>query len=1070
MNVFDKILNFEYENNTGIVNITGGFFVLLLKRMFKNSGKSLLVVAPNEYESRKLYNYFDGDNEVILFEDDGLSLTDGISVSPEARVDRINILNEVSSGDKKIVLTDMRGFLKKLPSSKSFDDNCIVFSIGLSISYDELVNKLVNIGYNRCSVVSQMGDFSVRGFVIDIFPVNFESPVRIEFFGDEVDSIRKFDIVTQKSISELDNFKVIPFSEKFSDCNSSLYDYLGDVIVVFKDYEQIKFVYDKMVMESFELGYDVGINYFDIRKFDVDDKLYYFDFDSCLNLDYVSKVVSFDVSSVPLFSEDFRSIDKYISSVVSDGKTVVLCTNMSKINRFLEFVSFSYIITNFDSIYDGKVNVVRDSLSCGFDGFGYVFLTDFELFGRKPVKYKKTRFRNVSRIRDLSKINIGDYVVHNSHGIGIYNGIKVISKNGVVSDYLEVLYAKGDKLYIPASKIELISKYNGKDGYVPHINALNSTSWIKTKQRIREKIRYEAERLIKVQAERQFKKGYAFSADQPLQKLFEEEFMYEATPDQLKAISEIKADMESSVPMDRILCGDVGYGKTEVAFRAMFKAVLDSKQVLYLCPTTLLCNQQYEVALERFKNYPVNIAVLNRFVSISETNKVLNGLFDGSIDIVFCTHRGLSNDVVFSDLGLLVIDEEQRFGVAHKEKIKEIKSSVDVLTLTATPIPRTLQMAVLGIKNMSLIETPPKNRKSVATYVVPFDKKLVREIIYKEVGRGGQVYILYNRVDDIERKLAIFKALAPDVSFGIAHGKMNKDDFEQVMNSFTNGEFDVLICTTIIETGVDIPNVNSLIVLNADRFGLSQLYQIRGRVGRSDRLAYAYLMYEKGKVLTEQAIKRLKVIKDFTELGSGFAIATRDLSIRGAGDILGSEQAGFIDTVGMDMYLKMLNEEVLRLKGEEPVDDVEDDLVNINVCSHVKDSYVSDEDIKIEIHKKINSINSFESLTSVKKEFEDRFGPVDEDLLVYMNEQLFESLVNKVGIIRVFDNNKYREVFFDKSSSEKIDYEELFVKGISINNHFTFSYKNDMLGIRLMYKDSDVHVVFDFIKLLEELV
>ena len=546
--------------------------------------------------------------------------------------------------------------------------------------------------------------------------------------------------------------------------------------------------------------------------------------------------------------------------------------------------------------------------------------------------------------------------------------------------------------------------------------------------------------------------------------------MYEATPDQLKAISEIKADMESSVPMDRILCGDVGYGKTEVAFRAMFKAVLDSKQVLYLCPTTLLCNQQYEVALERFKNYPVNIAVLNRFVSISETNKVLKGLFDGSIDIVFCTHRGLSNDVVFSDLGLLVIDEEQRFGVAHKEKIKEIKSSVDVLTLTATPIPRTLQMAVLGIKNMSLIETPPKNRKSVATYVVPFDKKLVREIIYKEVGRGGQVYILYNRVDDIERKLAIFKALAPDVSFGIAHGKMNKDDFEQVMNSFTNGEFDVLICTTIIETGVDIPNVNSLIVLNADRFGLSQLYQIRGRVGRSDRLAYAYLMYEKGKVLTEQAIKRLKVIKDFTELGSGFAIATRDLSIRGAGDILGSEQAGFIDTVGMDMYLKMLNEEVLRLKGEEPVDDVEDDLVNINVCSHVKDSYVSDEDVKIEIHKKINSINSFEALTSVKKEFEDRFGPVDDDLLVYMNEQLFESLVNKVGIIRVFDNNKYREVFFDKSSSEKIDYEELFVKGISINNHFTFSYKNDMLGIRLMYKDSDVHVVFDFIKLLEELV
>ena len=501
----------------------------------------------------------------------------------------------------------------------------------------------------------------------------------------------------------------------------------------------------------------------------------------------------------------------------------------------------------------------------------------------------------------------------------------------------------------------------------------------------------------------------------------------------------------------------------------MFKAVLDNKQVLYLCPTTLLCNHQYTSALDRFRNYPVNIGVLNRFVSSKDITKTLKGLFDGSIDIVFCTHRGLSNDVVFRDLGLLVIDEEQRFGVAHKEKIKEIKSNVDVLTLTATPIPRTLQMAVLGIKNMSLIETPPRNRKSVATYVVPFDKKLVREVIYKEIGRGGQVFILYNRTFDIDRKLASLKTLAPDISFGIAHGKMNKDQFENVMNDFTNGRFDVLLCTTIIETGVDIPNVNSLIVLDADRFGLSQLYQIRGRVGRSDRLAYAYLMYEKGKVLTEQAMKRLRVIKEFTSLGSGFAIASRDLSIRGAGDILCSEQAGFIDTVGMDMYLKMLNEEVLRLKGEE-IPDSFDEPLNINISSHIKDSYVSDEDVKIEIHKKINTIDSYDSLFEVKKELEDRFGPVDDDLFVYMNEQLFESFVSRIGIVRVFDNNIYREVFFDKKISESINYEEFFVKGIGINKNFIFSYKNNMLGIKLMYKDASSHVVMYFNDLLRELL
>ena len=1068
MNVFDKLLDFEYKKDTGLVNMTGGFFALFLRKLFLEENRALLVVTPNIYEARKLYNKF--DNDVILFEDDELNLGDGTSISPEIRIDRINILNDLIKDGKRIVLTDARGYLRRLPKPSLFSKLNLKFKVGDSFSVNEIIDKLSSFGYNRTSVVDKTGDFSVRGFVLDIFPVNEDSPVRIEFFGDDIESIRFFDVDSQRSFGQKDEVEVLPFTETACNNDASIFDYLDNPIVIYKDYEQVKFMYDKMVADDFKFGYDTESNFFDIRDINISDKLFYFDFDSPVNCNYLSDIVSFGASQVPMFNEDFSFINKYVSDAVKDLKTVVLCVTIANFNGFLDRISEPFVITDFDNIYEGKVNVINKKLAEGFEFKNYVFLTDYELFGKKSVVYKKSRFKNSSKIRDLSKIDIGDYVVHDAHGIGVYNGIRVLTKGGVKADYLEILYDKGDKLYIPVSKLSLISKYNGKDGYVPRINALNSVAWVKAKKRIKEKIRYEAEKLIKIQAEREVKKGFAFSPDQPLQKVFEAEFAYEPTTDQLRALSEIKADMESSTPMDRILCGDVGYGKTEVAFRAMFKAVLDGKQVLYLCPTTLLCRQQYEVAVDRFKNYPVNIGVLNRFVSSSQVKKTMDGLSSGKIDIVFGTHRALSNDVIFKDLGLLVVDEEQRFGVAHKEKIKEIKASVDVLTLTATPIPRTLQMAVLGIKNMSLIETPPKNRKSVVTYVTPYDKKLIREVIYKELARDGQVFILYNRVEDIERKVYMFKELVPDASFGFAHGKMDKNSFEQVMDDFVNKKFDVLVCTTIIETGVDIPNVNSLIVIDADRFGLSQLYQIRGRVGRSDNVAYAYLMYEKGKVLTEKAVKRLKVIKDFTELGSGFSIATRDLSIRGAGDILGSEQAGFIDTVGMDMYLKMLNEEVAKLKGvyQDSLDD--EDNYNLVIPSHVDDSYVMDEDVKIEIHKMVNGIDSFDSLQKIKVSIEDRFGPVPEKLFIYMNEKLFENLAKRVGIVKIFDNNKYREVFFSRDASLNIDYEEFFVRAINVNRNFNFSYKNDVLRVRLFYKDSKSNLVFDFNELFKGLL
>ncbi len=1065
MSDFNKLTSFELKNNTGLFNLSGGFFVLLLKKLFEENDKSFLIVTPNMLEARTLYNKF-FDKDIFLFEDDEISLSDGVSVSPELKVDRINMLKELNDDKKHIVITDVKGYTRKLLSLKDFEKRNICFEKGSDFSQDEILKTLTDFGYNRTSVVEKMGDFALRGFVLDIFPINADNPLRVEFFGDEIDSIRYFDLDSQKSIDKIKSFVVLPFNEIAG--SASIIDYLNSPVVFYKDYEQIKFAYEKLAEDSIALEYNFSDFYFNFYDVKSNNRIFYFDFDSNISDYKISKTIDFASKSVPLFGENIDKINEFITKNIKANKTIIMSINTANINKFLEELDVSYVMTDMDHVLPGKVNVVKNRIAEGFEINNIVVLTDYELFGRKTVMKRKSRFKNTSRIRDLSKLEVGDYVVHSLHGIGIYNGIKTIKKAGVLGDYLEVLYAKKDKLYIPASKIELISKYNGKDGYVPTINSLSSTAWTKAKMRIREKIRIEAERLIRIQAERKVKKGFAFSKDTPLQEMFESEFSYDFTLDQEKATAEIKADMESNSPMDRILCGDVGYGKTEVAFRAMFKAVLDSKQVLYLCPTTLLCRQQYTVALERFKNYPVNIGILNRFETASSIRKTLEKLKNGEIDILFATHRGLSDDVAFSDLGLLVVDEEQRFGVIQKEKIKEMKSNIDVLTLTATPIPRTLQMAVLGIKNLSLIETPPKNRKSVVTYVTPFDKKLVREIVYKEVSRGGQVFILYNRVEDIDVKVNFFKELLPDVTINYAHGKMDKETFEDVMNDFVDHKFDVLVCTTIIETGIDIPNVNSLIIMDADRFGLSQLYQIRGRVGRSDALAYAYLMYEKGRVLTEKAVKRLKVIKEFTALGSGFAIAARDLSIRGAGDILGSDQAGFIDTVGIDLYLRMLDEEVNKIKGIEVAEDQEE-INGLNVSSHIKDSYVSDSDVKVEIHKMINSIDSFEMYDSVKSTLEDRFGPCDDELVSYMNEQLFENLCKKLGVVRVFDNNLYREIFLDKKTSQNINYEELFVKALDINKKFVFSYKNDLIGIKLLYKD-DTDVTKAYNALFKELL
>lgn len=1065
MNIFSNIIKTYNENNIGLKGMNLGFFSLYLNKLLKETDNGIIVVTPTIYEANKLYQNFSDTKDVFLYETDDVLTSLATSKSPELKVEKLNILKESLNNNKKIIITDINGYLKKLPSINDFKNNIIKLKIGTDINLKNIVDNLYEIGYEKETLVTKPGEFGVRGFILDIFPLNEENPIRIEFFGDTIESIRYFEVESQKSLENIDEIEIYSIS-KTSEKYSSLYEYLNNPLVIFKDYSQIKISYERIMNDIFELNIENPL--YDINDIDEKKINYYFDLDDDTSL--AKKVVNFNIKNVEKFNSNIEIINKYLEESLKFNKTVIICLSTINVNNFIEILNIPYLLTDIVNIKENNINIVKYDLKEGFILDNYIFISEYELYNKKKeTKRRKFSFNFATRIKDLNKLEIGDYVVHDSHGIGVYNGIKTLSKNNMLQDYIEVLYADNDKLYIPASKIELISKYTGKEGYAPKINSLNSVAWEKTKQRVKEKIRYEASRLLKVQAERSLKKGFPFSKDSEMQTLFENEFIYELTQDQIKAINEIKKDMESDLPMDRILCGDVGYGKTEVAFRAAFKAIYDSKQVLYLCPTTLLSKQQYESALERFKNYPVKIGLLNRFTSKKEEIKILKELEEGNIDFVIGTHRLLSDDIKPKDLGLLIIDEEQRFGVAHKEKLKEFKSNIDILTLTATPIPRTMQMAMVGLRNLSLIETPPKNRHAVLTYVLEENNKIIKDIIYKEMSREGQVFILYNKVETIERKVKELQLLVPDARIIYAHGKLPKNELEDIMNKFINKEYDCLVCTTIIETGIDIPNANSLIIYDASNFGLSQLYQIRGRVGRSERTAYAYLMYNKNKTLTETAIKRLKVIKEFTELGSGFNIAARDLSIRGAGDILGAEQAGFIDAVGIELYMKMLNNEIKILKGEKIEEEKIKQTPLIEVNNHIDNNYVSEEELKLTIHKMINNITNIDSYNDVKKELEDRFGRLDNNMIIYMNEELFESYLRNLEGKILINNDLFIEIVFSKEISEKIDYEDLIVTSLNISKDIIFSYKDNKLHIKLKKYNKDKSYIITLNNLLEKM-
>ena len=1096
MNIFEEKLKINNIDNISITGLTNQLISFCVNGIFEDYNRNIIIVTNSLYEANMMYSSLSKLNDTTyLFPMDDFLTSEALAISPELKSIRLNTLNSLSKNEKSIVITNLMGYLRYLPTKSLWRKSEIIIKKGMEINKDNLCTNLINIGYLTETTVTKTGEIANRGFILDVYPPNLDNPIRIEFWGDEIDSIRYFDIDSQRSLGDIDEVNLTPFSEFINEKNvneieekqkflpyvvnevSSIIDYLDNVVTIYKDYNQIINSYKSLREEIFNYDVEKKENYntnymhdiYDLEK--PNDNIYLMTVDNILQGININKNYNFSSKIVDNFYSDFTRLNDYLSiNLLRKKKIIVTFSNKQKLENISKFLTVNYVITDLSKIYSDNVNLIVMDLDQGFEFDDYIVITENEVFKTrdKNVNYKN-KFKYGTKLKSIDNLNVGDYVVHSNHGIGIYTGIRTLTKNGNKKDYLEVSYKDNDKLYIPVEKIELITKYSSNEGAVPKINKLGGTEWAKTKLRVKSKIKDIAEKLLKLSAERKMRPGFAFMKDDEEQQKFESEFKFKPTTDQYIAISKIKDDMEKSTPMDMLLCGDVGYGKTEVAFRAIFKAINSGKQVAYLCPTTILSNQQYKNAIDRFGHFGVNIALLNRFTSHKESKEIIKKLSEGKIDLLFGTHRILSDDIKFKDLGLLVIDEEQRFGVAHKEKIKQYKSSIDILTLSATPIPRTLQMSLVGIRNLALIETPPVDRYPIQTYVVEESNQLVREAIYKEMSRGGQVFILFNSVEHIEEKLSEISKLVPEAKIRFAHGKMTKNQIEDTMMSFINNEFDILLCTTIIETGIDIPNVNTLIIYNADRFGLSQLYQIRGRVGRSNKIAYAYLMYSKNKVLNDIAVKRLNAIKEFTELGSGFQIAMRDLSIRGAGDILGSEQAGFIDTVGYELYVKMLNDEVNHLKGIKTKEEIkEEERSLLEVETHIKDNYVKEDSLKIEIHKKINEIDSKEKLESVKKELEDRFGHIDNELEIYMYEIWFEKLAKEYNVYKVNKTNLFIELVFDKGIQDKIDIQKLFILANDITFNFKFSYIDDRLKIKLMLNNLEKHYIYYLTELLSQ--
>ena len=954
---------------------------------------------------------------------------------------RMGVIKAILEDEEVTVVTSFDGFMDALLPAEKIRQRVIKLSNTDTVDFEELKKKIADLGYDREVQIEGPGQFAVRGGILDVFPITEEVPIRIEFWGDEIDSIRTFDVDSQRSIENLEAIEIYPatdFPEEEGQRVSFLDYFEKEESILFLDeparlQEKGEGV-EEEYLEAQKNRLEAGMEVTDVRiplyhTKDVIKKMneYY-----CIGFSALETRVkefktnhlySIHAKSVNPYNNSFEMLTRDLKRLKRNGYRVVLLSGSRTRARRLAEDLRDYNLSSYYSedkervVMPGEILTTFGHVAEGYEYpmLKFTVISETDIFGRGKKKRKRKIYEG-QKIQSFSELKIGDYVVHENHGLGIYQGIEKMDIDKTSKDYMKISYAGGSNLYIPATQLDLIQKYADADAKKPKLNRLGTQEWTKTKTKVRGAVKEIAKDLVELYAARQKEEGFVYGPDTVWQKEFEEMFPFEETEDQIMAIDAVKQDMESRKIMDRLICGDVGYGKTEVAIRAAFKAVQESKQVVYLVPTTILAQQHYNTFVQRMKDFPVRIDLMCRFRTPTQQKKTIEDSKKGLVDIIIGTHRVLSDDLKFKDLGLLIIDEEQRFGVQHKEKIKKLKENVDVLTLTATPIPRTLHMSLIGIRDMSVLEEAPQDRMPIQTYVMEYNDEMVREAIQRELSRQGQVYYVYNKVKDIEEVADRIQSLVPDAVVAYAHGQMSEHQLEQIMFDFINGEIDVLVSTTIIETGLDISNANTMIIHEADKLGLSQLYQLRGRVGRSNRMAYAFMLYKRDKLLKEIAEKRLAAIREFTDLGSGFKIAMRDLEIRGAGNLLGAEQHGHMEAVGYDLYCKMLNEAVKHLKGEMEEEESYNTTIDLNVDAYIPASYIPNEYQKLDVYKRIASIENEEEMDDMVEELIDRFGDIPRKVQQLLNIAALKALAHQAYIIAIEQKGEeYKFTMYEKA-------------------------------------------------------
>lgn len=1093
-----KLINFikavPQAKNSMLTGVNFGAFNLIIRELLHRLQQPILIVASDENRAQQIYSslveLFE-ENMVHFFPVEPLLETQAAVSSLDELSQRLDAMSFLLTKQKGIVISTPQSLQYPLPAAIKFKANSLTLKVNQVCNLSKICDFLVRCGYQRDDLVANPGEFALRGDILDIYPLNIAYPYRIEFFDDEIDNIRTFNPVSQRTKDSLTEVVIEPADDQLdklyqNEDYTTILDYLTESgIICFDDIRAIRQNIvqidarnrDYLAHETSTNIKNSRLDFTSIFNQIVQVKIYSSLFQVSVNDLKIDQLLNLHTREPQQFFSQMSLIKNELSVYELQQQTVIIqADNLVRAKQIKStFADYGIDITIAaeNRLIPNKRQIIVDNFNQGFvlPRINLVYLTEHDLFNRQPHIHKKIKsLENAQQIRSYQELNPGDYVVHINHGIGIFEGIKTLESNGKKGDYITITYRNHDQLFVPADQLGVVQKYVASDGKIPKINKLGGNEWAKTKCRVQEKIEDIADELLAIYAHRATEKGFAFLPDDELQRDFEASFPYLETPDQIKAIKEIKLDMQKEKPMDRLLVGDVGFGKTEVALRAAFKAIDSGKQVAFLVPTTILAEQHYATMLERFKDFPVNVAMLCRFQTEKEADEIATNLSNGKIDIVVGTHRILSRDIKFKNLGLLIIDEEQRFGVKHKEKLKKLKNNIDVLTLTATPIPRTLHMSMIGVRDLSVMETPPANRYPIQTYVTEETPNIVREACLRELARNGQIFFLHNKIQDIDQKVAYLSQLIPEARIEYIHGRMSERQLEDIMLRFTQKKFDILVTTTIIETGVDLPNVNTLLVENADTYGLSQLYQLRGRIGRSSRLAYAYFLYKRDKVLTEVSEKRLNAIRDFTALGSGFKIAMRDLSIRGAGNILGKQQHGFIDSVGYDLYAQMLDQTIKQKRGDKVCHKTNAE-VRINLEAYIPTEYISSQKQKIEFYKKIKHANDVKAIDDIADELIDRFGTYPKSVENLLNIATIKVLADTAQILSITNIDKKIDIVLDQKASEELKGPNIFRTLEHVCFRARVSVDHDRLHVRLILDSkSSWRTIFNELKVFLQAV